>query len=74
MNESSPKSYFETILADVPKGEKNRIPVNDHYSVKLPSCGLSNFTDKFCVAKFWWDKQTINSDETSDLVSLHCEQ
>ena len=71
MNESSPKSYFETILADVPKGEINLSPSNGHDLVKLPSYGLANCTKKFCVAKVWWDKQPINNDETGYLMSLH---
>ena len=43
------------ILADIPKGERNRDSTASQYSIPCPSFGLSNFTKTLCVAKKWWD-------------------
>ena len=44
----------EEILADIPRGEKNRNPTEKQYSIPCPSFGLGNCTKTFCVAKKWW--------------------
>ena len=38
------------LLADTPKGERNRNPMEDQESIKCPSYGLFDCTKTFCVA------------------------
>ena len=45
---------YDCLLADTPKGERNRNPTEDQESIQCPSYGLSNCTKTFCVAKYWW--------------------
>ena len=70
------KAYFtgsdlESILADSPKGDRNRICTDDQYLVKCLSYGLEYCTKNFCISKKWWDHRPHISDNTSDLLSYH---
>ena len=62
---------LETILADVPKGERNGRPTKDQYLVKCPSYGIGYFTRMFCVSNKWWDLQPCNIEQTSDILSCN---
>ena len=59
------------LLADTPKGERNRNPTEDQESIKCPSYGLSNCTKTFCVAKSWWGIRPKDSNGASNLLSVH---
>ena len=59
------------IIADLPKGERNRNPTDNQYSIKCPSFGWSKCTKTFCVDKKWWDIRPLNSDGTSNQLSVH---
>ena len=62
---------IEEILADILRGEQNRNPTEKQYSIPCPSFGLGNCTKTFCVAKKWWDLLPLNSDGTSNQISVH---
>ena len=62
---------IELLLADTPKGERNRNPTEDQESIKCPSHGLSNCTKTFCVAKSWWGICPKDSNGASNLLSVH---
>ena len=67
-----PKDYnVDVLIADVPKGERNRNPTRNQYSIQCPSFGLSSCTKTLCVAKKWWDIRPLNSDGTSTQISVH---
>ena len=69
---SLPKdSKFYVLIADTPKGERNLNPTKNQYSIQCPSFGLSSCTKTFCVAKKWWDIRPLNSDSTSNQISVH---
>ena len=61
----------ELLLADTPKGERNRNLTEDQESIKCPSYGLSNCTKTFCVEKSWWGIHPKDSNGASNLVSIH---
>ena len=61
----------DVTLADLPKGERNRNPTDNQYSIKCPSFGLSNCTKTFYEANKWWDIRPLNSDGTSNQISVH---
>ena len=61
----------ELLLADTPKGERNRNPIEDQESIKCPYYGLSNCTKTFCVAKSWWGICPKDSNGASNLLSVH---
>ena len=62
---------IEEILADIPRGEKNRKPTEKQYSIPCPSFGFSNCTKTFCVSNQWWDLRPLNSDRTSNHIYVH---
>ena len=62
----------DCLLADTPKGERNRNPTEDQESIQCPSFGLSNCTKTFCVSKSWWGIRPKDSNGDSNLVSIHC--
>ena len=69
---SLPKnSNVELLLANTPKGERNRNPTEDQESIKCPSYGLSNCTKTFYVAKSWWGIRPKDSNGASNLLSVH---
>ena len=41
----------DVILADLPKGERNKNPNDNQYSIKCPSFGFPKCTKTFCGAK-----------------------
>ena len=45
---------YDCLLADTPKGERNRNPTEDQESIQCPLFGLSNCKKTFCVSKSWW--------------------
>ena len=59
------------LLADTPKGERNRNPTEDQESIRCPSYGLSTCTKTFCVAKSWWVIRPKYSNGASNLLSVH---
>ena len=59
------------LIADIPKGERNMNPNINQYSIKCPSFGLSSCTKTFCVAKKCSDIRPLNSDGTSNELSVH---
>ena len=61
----------DVLIADNPKGERNRNMKKDQLSIKCSSYGLSICTKTFCVAKKWWDIRPKNSDGTSNLLLVH---
>ena len=61
----------ELLLADTPKGERNRNPTEDQESIKCPSYVFSNCTKTFCVAKSWWGIRPKDSNGASNLLSVH---
>ena len=61
----------DVLIADVPKGERNRNLTKNKYSIQCPSFGLSSCTKTFFVAKKWWDIRPLNSDLTSNQISVH---
>ena len=67
----SKDANVDVLIADVPKGDWNRNPTKNQYSIQCPSFGLSSCTKTFCVAKKWWDIRPKNSDGTSNLLSVH---
>ena len=64
-------SNVELLLADTPKGERNRNLTEDQESIKCPYYGLSNCTKTLCVAKSWWGIRLKDSNGVSNLVSIH---
>ena len=62
---------FELLLADIPKGERNRNPTEEQESIQCPSYGLSNCTKTLCVAKSWWGIRPKDSNRAGNLVSIH---
>ena len=64
-------AYVNVIIADLHKGERNINPTVNNYSIKCPSFGLSNCTKTFCVAKKWWYIRPLNSDGTSNELSVY---
>ena len=69
---SHPKDAdIEEILADIPRGEQNRHPTEKQHSIQCPSFGLGYCTNTFCVAKKWFDLRPVNSDGTSNQMSVH---
>ena len=62
---------IDSLLADSPKGERNRKPRADQVSIQCPSYGLGNCTKTFCVSKSWWGLRPKNSDGTSNVLSIH---
>ena len=69
---SSTKDNINEILADILKGERNRTPMGNQYSIQCPSIGLVNCTKSFCDAKKWWDIRPHNSNRTSNTIYVHC--
>ena len=61
---------IEEILADITKGEKNRNPMEKKYSIQCPSFQLGNCTRTFSVSKKWFDLRPMNSDGTSNQMSV----
>ena len=59
------------LIANVPKGERNLNLTKKEYSIQCPSFGLSSCTKTLCVAKKWWDIRPLNSDGTSNQISVH---
>ena len=43
----------DVLIADTPKGERNRIPTKNQVSIKCSSYGLSSCTKMFCAANKW---------------------
>ena len=62
---------YDCLLANTPKGERNRNPTEDQESIQCPSFGLSNCTKTFCVSKSWWGLRPKDSNGDSNLVSIH---
>ena len=61
----------DNLLADSPKGERNRNPTEDQESIQCPSFGLSTCTKTFCVSKSWWGLRPKDSNGDSNLLSIH---
>ena len=61
----------EDLLADIPRGERNRHPMEKHYSIQCPSFGLENCTKTFFVEKKSFDLLPINSDGTMNQISVN---
>ena len=61
----------ELLIADTPKGERNRNPMEDQESIKYPSYDLSNYTKTFYVAKSWWGIRPKDSNGDSNLIYVH---
>ena len=59
------------LIANVPKGERNRNITEKQYSIQCPSYGLSSCTETFCVAKKWWDIRFKNSNGISNQILVH---
>ena len=62
---------INVIIANTPKGERNRNLTKNQVSIKCPSYGLSSCTKTFCVAKCWWGIRPKNSNGTSNLILVH---
>ena len=62
---------LNSLLADSPKGERNRNPTEDQESIQCPSYGLSNCTKTFCVSKSWWGLRPKERNGDSNLMSIH---
>ena len=62
---------IEEIPDDIPRGERNINPTEKQYSIPCPSFGLGTCTKTFCVSKKWWDLIPLNSDGTSNQISVH---
>ena len=58
----------DVLIADTPKGERNRNPTKNQLSIECPSYGLSSCTETFCVAKKWRDIRPKKNEGTSNLV------
>ena len=64
-------AYTEEILADIPRGERNKNPAEKQYYVLCTSFGLGDYTKKIYVTKKWWYLRPLNSDGTSKHISVH---
>ena len=62
---------IDEILADIPKGDRNRNPTASQYSILCPSFGLTNWTKTLCFAKKWCDIRPHNSYRTINNLSVH---
>ena len=58
------RAEIDEILANIPKGERNRNPTAIQYSINCPSFGVDNCNKTFCVAKNWLYISPLNSDGT----------
>ena len=59
------------IMDDIPRGERNRNPMYKQYSIQCPYLGLGKCTNILFVAKKWFDLRPVNSDGTSNQMSVH---
>ena len=61
----------DVLIANTPKGDRNKNTTKDQLSIKCPSYGLSSCTKTFCVAKKWWDIRLKINDRNINLLLVH---